>query len=552
MTEPKPGMYVFDLKQNMVGWAKFRFRAKVGEKVQFRYAEMLNPDGTLYTTALRGARATDTYIGATDDVVEWQPQLTFHGFRYVEISGLSTKPDLSSVTGIVVHNQMHRTGAFECSNLLVNQLASNIVWGQKGNYLEVPTDCPQRDERLGWTGDAQAFIRTGAYNFDIAGFMTKWLVDLIDDGQHADGSFPDVAPDVLGGHDNVAWSDAGIICPYVIYRMYGDTRVIERHYAAMAKYIDHLEKSSKDLVRPQGAYGDWLNLGGGGAKSEVIGTAFFAYVTRLLGEMATAVGNDADAKKYADLADRVKAKFIAEFVLPDGGIKDSSQTGYALAFAMDLLPDEVKAKSAERLVDEIKAKDWHLATGFVGTSKLLPALTRAGRSDVAYRLVLNEDFPSWLFQVKLGATTMWERWDGWRPDKGFQDAAMNSFNHYAFGALGEWLYHTSAGIELGAPGFKKIIIRPTPTEKLDFASSRYDSIRGPIESRWERKDGKLTIACTIPPNTTATVYVPTNDAVKVMAGDVALKQSGLKVLESKDGATPVEVGSGKYTFVVSQ
>jgi alpha-L-rhamnosidase len=535
----------------MVGWARFRFRARPGEKVRFRYAEMLNPDGTLYTTALRGARATDSYIGASDEVVSWEPKLTFHGFRYVEVTGLSFTPDLGTVTGIVIHNQMHRTGTFECSNPLVNQLVSNIVWGQKGNYLEVPTDCPQRDERLGWTGDAQFFVRTGTYNFDVASFFTKWLVDLDTDGQHTDGKLPDVAPDVLNGGGNTAWGDAGIICPYTIWRMYGDTRIIAQHYDEMVRFLDYLTKTAKDNVRGVGAYGDWLNLDNK-TKPELIGTAYYHYDAKLMSEMARAIGKTEDAERYVRLADEIKATFQKQFVKPDGSLLESGQTGYALAFTMNLIPDDLRDQVAEKFVGEIEKKDWHLATGFIGTPRLLPGLSRAGRDDVAYKLLLTETFPSWLFPVTQGATTMWERWDGWHPQRGFQDPGMNSFNHYAFGSVGQWLYMTCGGIDANGPGFRQIIIRPTPSKDLTYATARYDSIRGPIESRWERKDGKLTLTCEIPPNTTATVYVPAFDPVKVMAGDVPLKQSGLKVIGPRDGATAVGVGSGKYTFTVAE
>ncbi|MGB7159778.1 MAG: family 78 glycoside hydrolase catalytic domain, partial [Tepidisphaeraceae bacterium] len=552
ITEPKPGVYVFDLEQNMVGWIRAKFSARKGDAVRFRFAEMLNPDGTLYTTALRGARATDTYIAAKDGEIAreivWEPRLTFHGFRYVEITGVASKPDLRAVTGIVAHNVMPRTGWYECSDPLVNQLVKNIAWGQKGNYLEVPTDCPQRDERLGWTGDAQFFVRTGAYNFDVASFFTKWLVDLDQDSQHADGKFADVAPDVLGGGGNTAWGDAGIICPYTIWQMYGDTRIIAQHYDAMVRCMDYFTKNSKDHVRGVGAYGDWLNLDNK-TKPQVIGTAYYHYDARLMSEMAAAIGKTEDAQRYAKLAGEIKAAFQKSFVQPDGGLLESGQTGYALAFTMDLIPADLREKSAAKFALEIEKKDWHLATGFIGTPRLLPGLSDAGRDDVAYRLLLTKTFPSWLFPVTLGATTMWERWDGWHPERGFQDPGMNSFNHYAFGSVGQWLYMTSAGIDADGPGFKRIVIRPTVTDKLTHASSKYDSIRGMIESGWEKKDGKLTITCVIPPNTTATVHVPAAEPARVTeGGNPASQARGVKFVKAENGAAVYEVGSGRYTF----
>jgi alpha-L-rhamnosidase len=281
----------------------------------------------------------------------------------------------------------------------------------------------------------------------------------------------------------------------------------------------------------------------------VIGTAYFAYVARLMSEMASAVGKDEEAKKYDELSGRIRDAFIREFVAEDGSVKESSQTGYALAFTMDLLPDDKREAAAERFVEEIEAKNWHLATGFIGTPRLLPGLTAAGRNDVAWRLFMNETFPSWLFQVKLGATTMWERWDGWTPDKGFQDAGMNSFNHYAFGSVGEWIYGTAAGIDSDGPGFRRIIIRPRPGEGLDSMNARYDSINGRIISSWKIEGDRITLSVTIPPNTTARVYVPTSDPDSVTeGGKPAAQAEGVKGLPEEAGAAVLEIGSGSYEF----
>lgn len=554
VTEPKPGVYVFDLGQNMVGWARIKGKARAGRPVVIRHAEMLNEDGTPYTVALRGARSIDTYIPRADGEFEFEPLFTFHGFRYVEVSGLDEPPAAEAVTGMVVNAAIGSTGRFECSNPLVNQLVHNIVWGQKGNYLEVPTDCPQRDERLGWTGDAQFFVKTASYNFDVAAFFTKWLVDLNQDSQNSEGAYASVAPDVLNfsGAGATGWADAGIICPYTMWRFYGDTRIIEEHYDSMAKYLDYLENTSNNLIRTQGAYGDWVNLGGG-AKSEVIGTAYFAHVARLMSEMAAAIGKNEDARKYEELSRNVREAFIREFVADDGSIKESSQTGYALAFTMDLLPERARDAAAQRFVDEIAAKDWHLATGFIGTPRLLPALTAAGQNDVAYRLLLNETYPSWLFQVKLGATTMWERWDGWTPEKGFQDPGMNSFNHYAFGSVGEWLYATAAGIESDGPGFRKIIIRPRPGPGLTWVNSRYDSINGRIVSEWKIEGDRLLMRVQIPLNTTARVHVPTSDPAGVSEGGKPAGQAeGVKRLASEAGAEVFEIGAGTYEFAADK
>ncbi len=548
--ESRPGVYVFDLRQNMVGWVRLKGMARAGQPITIRHAEMLNPDNTLYTVALRGARATDVYVPAADGEFEFEPEFTFHGFQYVEVTGLDVSPDPDAVTGIVVNADMAQTGRFESSEPMVNQLFHNIIWGQKGNYLEVPTDCPQRDERLGWTGDAQFFIPTASYNFDVAAFYTKWLIDLVQDSQNADGAFASVAPDVLdfSGAGATGWADAGIICPYNVWQFYGDTRIIERHYDAMAHYIEYLEKTSNGYIREQGAYGDWVNLGGG-AKSEVIGTAYFSHVAALMAEMAEAIGREDDARRYRQLAQAVREAFIENFVGPDGRIEDSSQTGYALAFTMDLLPPDAREAAAKRFIEEIAAKDWHLATGFIGTPRLLPALTLAGHTDIAYRLFLTHTYPSWLYQVTLGATTMWERWDGWTPEKGFQTPVMNSFNHYAFGSVGEWMYATVAGIESDGPGFRRIVIRPQPGPGLTAASARYHSINGEIVSEWSIDKDGIRMKVRIPPNSTARVHVPTaNEAEVTEANAPAAKGDGVKFIRMQGSTAVFEVGSGSYEF----
>ena len=451
------------------------------------------------------------------------------------------------MTGVVVHADMPRTGEFACSSPPVDQLFRNIIWGQKRNYLEVPTDCPQRDERLGWTGDAQFFIPTAAFNFDVAEFFSKWLIDLDQDAQNDAGAFASVAPDILdySGAGASAWADAGVICPYNVWKYYNDPRVIERNYGATSRYLDYLQKTSKNHVRGQGAYGDWVKLGGG-AKSEVIGTAYVEYVARLMSEMAAAIGRDEDAKRYEKLADDMRAAFVENFVTDDGRIRDSSQMGYALAFTMDLLPPDKRAAAAGHFVEEIEAKDWHLATGFIGTPRLLPALTAAGRTDVAYRLFLTDTYPSWLYQVRLGATTMWERWDGWTPEKGFQTPEMNSLNHYAFGLVGQWMYETAAGIETDGPGFRRVTIRPRPGPGLSSARASYDSINGTIRSAWKLDGGVVTLDVTVPPNVTATVYVPTADAAAVTEGGrPAAEAPGVTPLP---GTAAFRVGSGTYHF----
>ncbi len=547
VTEPRPGCWTFDLGQNMVGWVRLKVSGAEGQRITLRHGEMINPDGTIYTAALRSAPATDFFIlsGKGEQVLE--PYFTFHGFRYVEVRGLTKKPDIGDVTGLVVHTPMRRTGSFECSYPLLNKLYSNIIWGQKGNYLEVPTDCPQRDERMGWTGDTQFFAPTAAYNFDVATFFSRWLQTCEDD-QQGDGSFPHVVPDIMGGGGATAWGDAALLCTYNIYRTYGDTRIVAQRFAAMERYMKWLDGKTKDGISKVGGFGDWLNAGGG-ASAEVIDTAYHAHLARIMAEMAGAIGRDGDAARYAKLHDEVKAAFVREFLQADGSLKGCSQTGYALAFSLDLLPTERRGQVALKFVDEVKRFDWHLATGFIGTPRLLPALSLAGRDDVAYKLLFTDTYPSWLFPVKNGATTMWERWNGWTPDKGFGDIGMNSFNHYAFGAVGEYLYGGVGGIKAASPGYKTIIIKPAIGEGLAWANTAFDSIYGRIVSNWKREGAALTMDVMIPPNTTALVYVPAKNADMVTeSGKPAAKADGLKFMRMENSVAVYSADSGTYRF----
>jgi alpha-L-rhamnosidase len=537
--ELRPGVYVYDLGQNMVGWVRLQVRGNAGDEVTVRHAEMLAEDGSLYLAALRQARAMDSYVLEGGDQT-LEPAFTFHGFRYVEVSGLDYALDLDDVTGVVLHSPIPQTGFFECSEPLLNQLHHNIVWGQKGNYLEVPTDCPQRDERLGWTGDAQFFMPTALYTADIGAFFTKWLVDLVQDSQFPEGYFADIAPNIGLGGGAVAWGDAAVICTYLQYQYYDDERIIEAHYDNLVKHLDWLEETSENHIRSRLGYGDWVNLGGG-AKDQVICTSYYYYLVTLMAEMAEVIGREDDAVKYGTLAPKIRDAFIDNFVQDDGSILDSSQTGYALAFTMDLIPEDLKEKAADRFVEEIDRFDGHLATGFIGTPRLLPGLSKAGRLDTAYDLLMKKTFPSWLFQVTLGATTMWERWDGWTPDQGFQTPSMNSFNHYAFGAVGEFLYKYVGGIRRAAPGFREILIAPEPGGGLTWANVTYDSIRGKITSSWTHEGELFELTVMIPPNVKATVVVPGQRV------DLS-QQPGIEVVEQSTNQTTYRIGGGAYTF----
>ena len=549
ITEPQKGVYVFDMGQNFAGWVRLKVKADSGTKVVLRFAEMLNPDGTIYTTNLREARCTDTYVAAGKGEEIWEPRFTYHGFRYVELTGCPGRPTLDAITGVVVYSNTPKAGSFECSNAMVNQLYKNIVWGQRGNFIEVPTDCPQRDERLGWTGDAQIFIRTATYNMDVAAFFTKWLVDL-EDAQTKEGAFPDVAPHkVAMGSGVPAWGDAGVICPWTVYQVYGDKRVIEKHYESMKKWIVYLQKNSENLLRPAYGYGDWVAIGSDTPK-DVIATAYFAYSTRFVAKMAAAIGRTEDAKKYEQLFEQIKQAFNKAYVAQDARIKGDTQTCYCMGLHFDLLPAEKRELAARHLVEDLKKRDWHLSTGFVGLSYLLPALTETGNLDIAYRLLTADTFPSWGYSIKNGATTIWERWDGWTQDKGFQDPGMNSFNHYAFGSVGRWLFGTVAGIDTDGPGYKQIRIEPKPGGGFNYAKASYKSIYGEIVSDWRIKGDSFEMDVTIPANTTATVCVPAKDAESVTEGGVpAAKAEGVQFIRMDNGKAVFAVGSGSYRFV---
>ncbi|MFF7654765.1 alpha-L-rhamnosidase [Streptomyces sp. NPDC007983] len=538
-TEPTPGVHVFDLGQNMVGSVRLRVSGPAGRTVRIRHAEVLNPDGTAYTANLRTAHPVDTYTLKGGGTETYEPRFTFHGFRYVEVTGYPGTPPLDAVTGRVMHTAAPFTMSFRTDVPMLNQLHSNITWGQRGNFLSVPTDTPARDERLGWTGDINVFSGTAAYTMESARFLTKWLRDLRD-GQGADGAFPDVAPVVSGlGSGTAGWGDAGVTVPWNLYQAYGDTRVLRENWAAMRGWIAYLEKHSSDLLRPAEGYGDWLNVDAETPK-DVIGTAYFAHATDLVARTAHVLGED--PARYEDLLARVKSAFTAAYVSADGRIKGDTQTGYVLALSMDLLPAALRRPAADRLVALIEARDGHLSTGFLGTPRLLPTLTATGHTDLAHRLLQQRTFPSWGYQIDRGSTTMWERWDSIKPDGGFQDVGMNSFNHYAYGSVGEWMYQNITGITPAAPGFRRILIRPRPGGEVRSAEGRHDSPYGPIATRWSQRDGEFTLAVSVPVNTTAEIWVPAR-----RASDVT--QRGARFLRLSDGCAVYAAGSGSYRFL---
>ena len=554
ITQPTPGMYLFDLGQNMVGWARLKVQGPAGTKVRMRFGEVLNPDGSLYTTNLRSAHATDTYIlrgSASPEVFE--PHFTFHGFRYVEVTGYPGVPRLKAITGCVVGSDTPPAGTFTCSSPLVNQLQRNIVWGQRGNFVSVPTDCPQRDERLGWMGDAQIFARTATYNRDVAAFYESWM-DAVDDGQSAEGGFSDVSPRMVDLNDGApAWGDAGVIVPWTVYLAYGDTGILSRHWATMERWMDYVSSVNPDglwVNRRNNDFGDWLSISADTPK-DVLATAYYAYDASLMARMARALGRTEDAVRYDALFAKIKAAFNAAYVSPDGRIKGDTQTGCILALRFGLLPDALRPLAARHLADNIASKDNHLSTGFVGVGYLCPVLTDTGHNDTAYALLQQTTFPSWGYSIGQGATTIWERWDGYTREKGFQDPGMNSFNHYSLGSVGQWLYQDVAGIDTDPdqPGYTHILLRPHPGPGLTEVHASYDSIRGPIKSGWKTIGGKLIWDVTIPANTTATAFLPTSNAEAVRESGLPLRAApGVKFLRTEAGAVVCELQSGAYHF----
>jgi alpha-L-rhamnosidase len=561
------GETVFDMGQNMVGRVRLKVSGATGTTVTLRHAEVLDRDGNFYTDNLRAAAQTVEYTlkGGGEEVYE--PHFTFQGFRYVAVDGFPGEPTTENLTGIVIHSDMTPTGSFETSDPMINQLQHNIVWGQKGNFLDVPTDCPQRDERLGWTGDAQVFAPTAAFNMDVAGFFTKWLADLAAD-QKPDGAIPFVIPDALtyrspSGGGATGWADAGVVIPWTLYLAYGDTRILENQYESMKAWIGYMQgRAGDDLIwAGDFHFGDWLaystdrsDYPGATTDKDLIATAYFAYSTSLLQRAAAVLGKEDDAAQYAALADNIKQAFRREFVTANGRMASNTQTAYALALSFGLMPDGQQEQAAERLAEDVRAFGNHLTTGFLGTPLLCRTLSDHGYADVAYDLLEQDTYPSWLYPVKMGATTIWERWDGIKPDTSFQDPGMNSFNHYSYGAIGEWLYRVVAGLEVDPeePGYKHVLIQPQPGGDFTHARATLNTMYGLAASGWEFADGQFHLDITVPPNTHATVRLPHATLAQVTESGQALDAAEGVTRSSQAGeAVIVEVGSGQYRFAYS-
>lgn len=551
------GEQVIDFGQNLVGWVQVKASGKAGDKITLYHAEVLDKYGNFYIDNLRPARQKNEYTlkGGGEEVFE--PHFTFQGFRYIRVEGYPGEIKPENFIGVALYSDMKQTGNFVCSDPLINQLQHNIQWGQRGNFLDVPTDCPQRDERLGWTGDAQAFARTASFNFGVDNFFAKWLKDV--EADQINGSVPFVVPNVLGpqASGSAGWADAATIIPWAMYQAYGDRRILEDQFESMKQWVGFMERNSTDYLWNKGFhFGDWLfyrpfddNDGRSAVTDKyLIAQCFFANSVSLVVKAATVLGKQDDVAKYNQLLTKVKDAYVREYVTPSGRLVSGTQTAYVLALNFDMLPDAMRSRTAKALVDNIKSYGNHLTTGFLGTPYLCHVLSRFGYHDVAYTLLQQETYPSWLYPVKMGATTIWERWDGIKPDSTFQTPGMNSFNHYAYGAIGDWMYRVVAGVDTkeNAPGYKEIVIKPVVGGRLTSASVRYGTYYGMIVSDWSTSNGKVTLNVEIPANTKATVYVPTDNAGSVTEGGKSA--SALGAGRAEDGYWAIDLGSGKYSF----
>ena len=563
-TTPK-GEKVIDFGQNLVGWVTMKVKGNSGDKITIQHAEVLDKQGNFYTENLRAAACTNTYIlkGGEEEIFE--PHFTWQGFRYAKIVGYPGDLNSENFSAVALYSDMPQTGSFSTSNDLINQLQHNIQWGQNGNFLDVPTDCPQRDERLGWTGDAQAFSRTASFNRNVNSFFTKWLKDVAAD-QLPNGSVPFVIPNILGANAAGAtgWADVATIIPWNMYLAYGDKRILEQQYASMKSWLGYMQAQSKnDLWNTGFHFGDWLfyrpfddNDGSSAVTDKyLIAQCFFAHSAQILINTAKVLGKTDDVATFEAILKKTKDAYLKEYVTGSGRLVSSTQTAYVLALEFDMLPESMRAQAAERLVANIKSYGNHLTTGFLGTPYLCEVLSRFGYVDIAYTLLLQETYPSWLYPVKMGATTIWERWNGIRTDGSFEPASMNSFNHYAYGAIGDWMYRVMVGIDTyeDGVGYQHIKIEPHIGGTFTNASASLKTYYGTVSSGWKLSADSIQLEAVIPPNTHATVIVPANSRNEITENGKALSDD-IKTGPSDNFSTSIriEIGSGKYHFEVKR
>ncbi|WP_010261869.1 alpha-L-rhamnosidase [Treponema primitia] len=557
ITTPQ-GDRVIDFGQNISGWVRFKVSGKAGDKVRIRHAEVLDAAGNFYTENLRTAKQTNEYILKGSGVETYAPHLTFQGFRYVAVDEYPGEIKKENFEAVAIYSDIRSAGIFSCSHPKINQFISNVRWSMKDNFVDIPTDCPQRDERLGWTGDAQIFVRAASYLMETAPFFRKWLRDLAA-SQYPDGQVPHVVPDVLNGISQgdaritqdagaCAWGDVAVVAPWTIYTYFGDKELLAEQYPSMKKWVEYIHGvSEKGVLWNTGfQFGDWVALDAkegsyfGATPNDLSATAYYAYSTSLLAKCAAILGKDDDAKKYTKLREDIGEAYKNEFFSPRGRLVAPTQTAHILSLVFDLTPAEYKNRTIAALAALLAENDNHLTTGFLGTAYILRALQENGRIDLAYDLLLKEDYPSWLYQINKGATTIWEHWDGLKPDGTMWSPDMNSFNHYAYGAVCDWIFSVMGGIDTDRDkiGFAHSIIHPCPGGGINWAETQYESGYGLLAARWEINGGNITIKVTIPPNTTASVTLP-----KAGPGTI----NGTSFVKADGGASAV-LGSGTYSF----
>ncbi|HEX8754756.1 MAG TPA: family 78 glycoside hydrolase catalytic domain [Steroidobacteraceae bacterium] len=551
ITQPRPGVYVLDFGQNFAGWCRLHVKGPAGTVVRLRHAEILHPDGGIDTANLRGARATDTYTLRGDPAGEiYEPHFTYHGFRYVELTGYPGKPDAGSLEGLVVHTDARQTGTLSLEHPLAQRIWHNALWSQRSNFFGVPTDCPQRDERMGWMGDIQVFLDAAAFNMDVDAFIRRFMAEARA-GQTPDGAFPIVTPQPRSFAELVTagWSDAGVILPWTLYRRYGDTAAIAESWLPMQRWLDYVSAANPDFIwrhRRGLDLGDWLSVDAKSPSDEttpkaLVATAFWARCASLMAEMAAAIGHHDDAARYGAMRSSIERAFAREFVRPDGRVGNDSQTSYSLALRFDLVPQTLRAAAGARLAADIERRGTRLSTGFLGTPYLLDALADTGHERLAVSLLLQTKYPSWGYMIEKGATTMWERWNG---DVG--DVSMNSYNHYAFGAVVGFMYRRLAGIAEAAPGFRRIAVAPIFDPRIGRVRARYESCLGPITTAIEGgRHGLSRLALELPPSSVAEVRLPGRPQ-DWLEGGRPLGHAARTLLASAPDHFTVELGAGRY------
>ena len=560
ITEPEPGRFVFDLGQNMVGIPKLKIAVKKDQKVTIRFAEMLQQDGKMYTANYRSAKSTDYYIPKEDGEIIWQPKFTFHGFRYVELSGIDDEvtPEKNWVTGIVQYSDFEKRGTFVSSHDKLNKLQSNINWGLRGNFFDIPTDCPQRDERLGWTGDAQVFAPTSIFNSDVHAFWASWLQSVREE-QFADGGIPCVVPNIVGNAKSSGWGDAATVIPWETYFRTGDKKILEDSYQTMLAWINYYKSISENHIPDMFTYGDWLqpfsehptNKRKGETDEKLVNTAYYARSVDLTLQTAKVLELNEDVEKLQNWLNEIRMAFQEQFFNEDGSVSKgkSTQTAYLLAIGFNLLTPEMETKAIPHLLAEIEKADNHLRTGFLGTPLLAPVLEKIGRLDLMFGMLFKESYPSWFYSINQGATTMWERWNSYTHKDGFNPGGMNSFNHYAYGAIGQFMYERIAGLSPLEPGYKKILIAPVPGGPLDHAKAEYNSIYGKISSAWKKVNNGLEMDVTIPPNTTAKVVIPMSEGLSLkLNGEPMTGNADIKIVNKNSNNIELELVAGTYKF----